>query len=60
MVPLTNQPVYEDIFGLDFKNKFPVAEWINNNGFYVGSHPYMKQTDIQRIVDVILEFFSNR
>lgn len=60
MVPLTNQPVYEDIFGLDFKNKFPVAEWINNNGFYIGSHPYMKQTDIQRIVDVILEFFSNR
>ena len=37
MLPLLNQPIYKEIFG-DIEKDYPVAQWINNNGFYVGCH----------------------
>lgn len=60
MVPLTNQPVYKKIFGSDFESRFPVAKWINQNGFYIGSHPYLSSKEIRYIVDIIHEFFEKR
>ncbi|MDP1689125.1 MAG: DegT/DnrJ/EryC1/StrS family aminotransferase [bacterium] len=58
MVPLTNQPIYKKIFGNDLESHFPVAEWINKNGFYIGSHPYLKTIEIKYIVDTIHNFFK--
>lgn len=60
MVPLTNQPVYRELFGKDFESRFPVAKWINEGGFYVGSHPYLKSKEVKYIVDVIHEFFGKK
>jgi dTDP-4-amino-4,6-dideoxygalactose transaminase len=60
MVPLTNQPIYKKMFGDDFESKFPVAKWINESGFYVGSHPYLKPKEVKYIVDVIHEFFATQ
>ncbi len=60
MVPLTNQPVYKKLFGNDFESRFPVAKWINESGFYVGSHPYLKPREVRYIVDVMHEFFATR
>lgn len=57
MVPLINQPVYKKMFG-DLDKKYPVAKWINNNGFYIGCHPYLKTREIHYIVDKIHEFFE--
>lgn len=60
MVPLTNQPVYKKLFGKDFESRFPVAKWINESGFYVGSHPYLNARELRYIVDTIHEFFRMR
>ena len=37
MLPLTNQPVYHRLLGWR-EQHYPVAQWINNNGFYIGCH----------------------
>lgn len=58
MVPLTNQPVYRRLFGDDFENRYPVAKWINQNGFYIGCHPYLKKKEIKYVVDLIKEYFA--
>jgi perosamine synthetase len=58
MVPLTNQPVYKRLFGNDFESRFPVARWINRNGFYIGCHPYLKKKEIKYVVDLIREYFA--
>ena len=60
MVPLTNQPIYKKLFGRDLESRFPVAKWINESGFYIGSHPYLKPKEMKYIVDVIHEFFASR
>ena len=60
MVPLTNQPVYKKLFGRNFEHRFPVAKWINQSGFYIGSHPYLKSKEIRYIVDMIHNFFVKR
>ena len=60
MVPLTNQPAYKKLFGNDLESRFPVAKWINESGFYIGSHPYLKLNEVKYIVDVIHEFFATR
>lgn len=33
MVPLINQPIYKKLFGKNLELHFPVAQWINSNGF---------------------------
>jgi dTDP-4-amino-4,6-dideoxygalactose transaminase len=35
LLPLINQPIYKKLFGINAKD-YPVADWINNNGFYIG------------------------
>lgn len=55
MLPLTNQPVYKDLFNED---DYPVAKWINENGFYVGCHQYLKDEEIEYVATKIKEFFN--
>lgn len=58
MVPLINQPMYKKMFGKNLEKRFPVAKWINESGFYIGSHPYLKPKEIKYIVDIIHKFFD--
>lgn len=55
MLPLLNQPVYINLFG-EMEKDFPVARWINNNGFYVGCHHGLGQTDLDYIVEKTQDF----
>ncbi len=57
MVPLINQPIYKKLFG-NIENKYPIAQWINKNGFYIGCHPYLNNKEINYIVDTFHEFFN--
>ena len=43
LMPITNQPVYiNTIFkGVDVSKEYPVAENLNNNGFYIGCHSFL-------------------
>lgn len=58
MLPLLNQPVYKKLFGNIEKN-YPVAEYIDNNGFYIGCHHGMDKEELNYIIEKISEFIEN-
>lgn len=55
MLPLTNQPCYTGMWDED---DYPVAKWINESGFYVGCHQGLDVKDMERISDLIHEYFD--
>ncbi len=57
MLPLTNQPYNKQIFGQDLEEKYPVAKFINENGFYIGCHPGLSRKELQYIVNKFEGFF---
>lgn len=58
MMPLLNQPYYKKIFG-NLEDKYPVAKWINRNGFYIGCHQNLNKDDLDYIVSIFDKFFSD-
>lgn len=56
MLPLLSQPIYKQIFG-EIEKDYPVARWINQSGFYVGCHPYLKPEELEYVVQTIGEYF---
>ena len=58
MLPLLNQPIYKKIFGLELENEYPVAKYINNNGFYIGCHHGMSNEDVEYITKQIITFVN--
>ncbi|TAL58157.1 MAG: DegT/DnrJ/EryC1/StrS family aminotransferase [Nanoarchaeota archaeon] len=58
MLPLVNQPVYKKLFGEGIEEKFPVAKWINNNGFYIGCHQKITDMEIEYIVGKFEDFLK--
>ena len=61
LMPITNQPVYiNTIFkGVDVSKEYPVAENLNNNGFYIGCHSFLNFDDMDYIVKTFENYFSN-
>ena len=57
LMPLLSQPVYKKIFG-DLESRFPVAQWLRQNGFYIGCHPYLTKEDREYVVAKIYDFFK--
>ncbi len=57
MMPLLNQPVYIKLFGNIQKN-YPVAKWINDNGFYIGCHQYLKRKHLDYVIDKFHQFYK--
>ena len=57
MLPLLNQPIYQKIFG-DIEKDYPVAEWIDHNGFYVGCHHGLNFEHLDKISDSIHDFLE--
>ena len=56
LMPITTQPVVKKLFGDDdIEDKFPNAKFLNNYGFYIGSHPMMSDEDTDQIATVIKE-----
>jgi len=51
MLPLTNQPVYKKIMNIN-EEDYPVAKWINENGFYIGCHQELTKKDLDTIINV--------
>ncbi len=54
MLPLLNQPIYKELFG-DLEDDYPIAKWINHNGFYVGCHHGLNEPELAYISDSIHE-----
>ncbi len=59
MLPLLNQPVYKKLFG-DIEKNYPVAQWVNDNGFYVGCHQKLTKKEMDYMVAVFEDFFKKR
>lgn len=53
MMPLIGQPVYQRRLGLR-PDDYPVARWIDANGFYIGSHQGLSDSD----ADYVMELFD--
>lgn len=53
MVPLTNQPCY------NFKEwEYPVADHINQSGFYIGIHQDLTEYQLDYVTDVFVDWFE--
>ena len=59
MMPLLNQPAYIKLFG-NLEKKYPVAEHINHNGFYIGCHQFLEKHDLEYLVQSFEKFFKNK
>lgn len=57
MLPLLNQPVYKELFG-DIEKDYPVAEYIDRNGFYIGCHHGLTEADVRREIRTIANFMT--
>lgn len=57
LLPLLNQPVYKKIFG-NIEDDYPVAKYIAKNGFYIGCHPELTETDLDYIITIFKKFFK--
>lgn len=51
MMPITNQPIYRDLLHRQ-QDRFPMAEWVNENGLYVGCHQDLTPQDCEYVVQV--------
>jgi perosamine synthetase len=58
MLPLINQPIYKKLFNLNPKD-YPVADWVNNNGFYVGCHQDLTPEDLDYVIALIKNYFNH-
>lgn len=59
MLPLTNQPVYHQLLGW-CEEDYPVAQWINRQGFYVGCHQELTEFDLDYVAELFERFFRQR
>lgn len=57
MLPLLNQPVYIKLFG-NLEKEYPVAEYINHHGFYIGCHHGLSEQELDYVIARIAEFIE--
>ncbi len=57
-MPLLSQPIYKKIFG-DIEDQFPVAKSLVENGFIIGSHPYLDLGDIKYVYQLFKKYLEN-
>lgn len=59
LLPLINQPIYRRLYG-NLEEHYPVAKWINNNGFYIGCHSYMSDAEVDFVIEAFRNFFRTQ
>lgn len=57
LMPLINQPYLKKMFDIK-ESDYPVAEWINKNGFYIGSHQKMGTRELDYIADTFITYIK--
>jgi dTDP-4-amino-4,6-dideoxygalactose transaminase len=57
MMPITNQPVYANMLG-NLDGQYPIAEWINSNGFYIGCHQDLTQDQLDHVIDSFKSYYK--
>lgn len=54
-LPLTRQPCYRGLWEPD---DYPVADWMNSSGYYIGCHQNLTKDDLDYIIEKHYEFFN--
>lgn len=54
-LPLTRQPAYVGLWNAD---NYPIADWVNRNGFYIGCHQGLTFDDMDWIAEKIGEYYQ--
>ena len=57
LLPLLNQPIYRQMFG-DLEPQYPVAQWLNRCGFYIGCHQHLDDATVDHVVSKFFEYFA--
>jgi perosamine synthetase len=57
LLPLLSQPIYRRLFG-DLEPAYPVAQWLNRGGFYIGCHQHLDEAAREYVVDKFYEYFK--
>lgn len=57
-MPLLTQPIYKKIFG-DIEDKFPTAKRLVGDGFIIGCHPYLTESDIKYVHDLFKKYLKD-
>ncbi|MEY8337992.1 DegT/DnrJ/EryC1/StrS family aminotransferase [Lachnospiraceae bacterium 62-35] len=57
MLSLLNQPVYKEIFG-DLEPQYPVAAYLDHNGFYIGCHHGLEKEQLDYIIKCIGKYIK--
>jgi len=57
MLPLLNQPIYKEIFG-DIEKDYPVAEYLDHNGFYIGCHHGLTKEQLDYQIESIAKYLD--
>ena len=55
-LPLIRQPVYK---GLWEPGDYPVADWMDRNAFYIGSHQGLSIDDLDYMINTIQDYYAN-
>lgn len=58
MLPLINQPVYD--WMQIRQTDYPVADWVNRCGFYIGCHQGLNEEELRYMVEVFADFFATK
>ncbi|MFQ5491335.1 MAG: DegT/DnrJ/EryC1/StrS family aminotransferase, partial [Phycisphaerae bacterium] len=58
LLPLIHQPVYRKLWGPDVGQRFPVADRLWHQGFYIGCHQYLDDADRCHVVDTIRGYYN--
>jgi CDP-6-deoxy-D-xylo-4-hexulose-3-dehydrase len=53
MVSVLDQPFYRGLLGEEYEARFPVAQAIDQRGFYVGCHPEMTDPIIDYVIETL-------
>jgi dTDP-4-amino-4,6-dideoxygalactose transaminase len=56
MVSILDQPYYQERFGVDLEERYPVARWIDRRGFYIGCHPELTDAMVSYVLETFEEF----
>ena len=56
-LPLIRQPVYK---GLWNPEDYPIADWMDRQAFYVGSHQGLSVDDLDYMINTIQDFYASR
>jgi len=58
-MPLLSQPVYRKLFP-GYEKRYPVARWMDANGFYIGCHQYLSGKDLEHVAAIFRAFFERK